>query len=363
MVDCPGGVAGLKAEPRPMGRLKEEKTMRAAVFHAPGGPEVLRYEEMPTPEPGPGSVRIKVKAAGVNRRDLWVRQGAFGTPPDPHIPGSDAAGEIDALGAGVKGVEEGQRVVINPGISCGRCAACLAGDHPACSAFSLVEGTYAEYVVVPAANVVPMPSGLTFAEAASIGIPFVTAESAWLKAGVKPGHTVAIWGASGGLGVAAIELAKLRGARVIALTRKAAKTERLKKLGAHEVVVVEEGRDVDAQIRDLTADRGLDAVLDSVGVATFSRSLGWVRRGGAVIAVGSTSGGEVAFPLGSVFRRAISIHGVYLGSSAILPRLLPLFARGQLMPVIDRVYPLEQADQAHEELEQETVVGKLILET
>lgn len=336
--------------------------MRAAVFHAPGGPEVLRYEELPKPEPGPGTVRVKIKAAGVNHRDLWVRQGAFGAPADPHVPGSDAAGEVDAIGAGVKGVEEGQRVVINPGVSCGRCMACLAGDHPACPAFSLVEGTYAEYVVVPAANVVPMPSGLTFAEAASIGIPFVTAEAAWLKAGIEPGHTVAIWGASGGLGVAALELAKLRGARVLALTRKVAKAERLKKLGADEVLVVEEGRDTDAQIRDLTVERGVDAVLDSVGEATFSRSLAWVRRGGAVITVGSTSGGRVAFPLGDVFRRAVSIHGVFLGSAAILPRLLPLFARGQLRPVIDRVYPLEQADQAHEELEQETVVGKLILE-
>ncbi len=336
--------------------------MQAIQIDQAGGTEVLRYREVPDPIPGPGMVRVKVHAAGVNHRDIWVRKGTVGELPYPHIPGSDAAGEIDALGQGVDGLEAGLRVVINPGVFCGKCLACLAGDHPACAAYRLVEGTYAQYVVVPQSNVVPMPTGLTFAEAASIGVPFVTAEAAWQAARVLPGQTVVVWGASGGLGTAAVQLGKLRGARVIAVTRRTAKVEALRKLNSDEVVVWDPARPPDAEIKDLTAGRGADVVLDSLGKASFGLSLAMVHRGGQVITVGATTGSQVEVNLADIFRRRIGVIGAFMGSAAILPRILPLFARGQLMPVIDHVYPLEQADQAHEQLERGDVVGKVVLE-
>ena len=337
--------------------------MQAIQVDQAGGPEVLRYREVPTPNPGPGMVRVKVHAAGVNHREIWVRQGTVGGASYPYIPGSDAAGEIDALGDGVDGsLEAGLRVVINPGVFCGKCAACLAGDHPACAAYRLVEGTYAEHVIVPQSNVVPMPTGLTFAEAASIGVPFVTAEAAWQAAGVLPGQTVVVFGASGGLGTAAVQLGKLRGARVIAVTRRSTKVEALRKLHSDEVVVWDPARPLEGEIKDLTAGRGADVVLDSLGKASFGLSLTMVHRGGLVITVGATTGGQVDVNLAEIFRRRISVIGAFMGSAAILPRILPLFARGQLMPVIDHVYPLEQADQAHEQLERGDVVGKVVLE-
>ncbi len=336
--------------------------MYAVRIHQPGGPEAMQYEEVETPQPDPGMVRVKIRAAGVNHRDIWQREGTLGPFAGPFVLGSDAAGEVDRLGEGVRGLEVGQRVVINPGLSCGTCSSCLAGDQPACARFGLVSGTYAEYLVVPERNVVPMPSGLTFVEAASLGIPFVTAEAAFWAADLRPGQVVVIWGASGGLGMAALQLAKLRGARVVSVTRSAAKHEVLKKFRSDEVLVWDERRTLAPEVQKLTGSRGADVVLDSLGQATFADSLAMTRRGGVVIAAGATTGGQVTLQLGEVFRRRLTVVGAFLGSSSILPRILPMFANGQLMPVIDHVYPLEQADQAHEQLERGDVVGKVVLE-
>ncbi len=336
--------------------------MYAIRVHQAGGPEVLRYEEVARPEPGPGEVRIKVRAAGVNHREIWQRQGILGEIKDPFILGSDAAGEIDGLGPGVRSWDMGQRVVVNPGVSCGQCFACLRGDQPACSRFRLVSGAYAEYMVVADSNVVAMPSGLTFVEAASLGIAFVTADAAWEAAGVLPGYTLVIWGASGGLGTAALQLAKLRGARTLAVTRSSAKQEALKKLGSDEVLVWDGGRSLQHEVHDLTGGRGAEVVLDSLGERTFADSLAMCRRGGVVVIAGATTGGKTALELGDIFRRRLTVVGAYLGSASVLPRILPLFSRGQLMPVIDHVYPLEQADQAHEQLERGDVIGKVVLE-
>lgn len=336
--------------------------MYAVRIYEPGGPEALSYEEVDTPEPAAGMVRIKVRAAGVNHREIWQRQGLFGAFAQPQILGSDAAGEVDRLGVGVGRLEEGQRVVINPGLSCGLCSACLAGDQPACARFGLVGGAYAEYMVVPERNVVAMPSGLTFVEAASLGIPFVTAEAAFAAADVRPGQVVVLWGASGGLGMAALQLAKVRGARVVSVTRSAQKQEVLKKFRSDEVLIWDGSSALAPDVQRLTAGRGADVVMDSLGETTFNDSLAMCRRGGVVISVGATTGGKVALELGEIFRRRLTVIGAFLGSSSILPRILPLFARGQLMPVIDHVYPLEQADQAHEQLERGDVVGKVVLE-
>ncbi|MCY0885801.1 MAG: alcohol dehydrogenase catalytic domain-containing protein [Firmicutes bacterium] len=322
---------------------------------------MLRYEEVPVPEPGWGEVRIRVRAAAVNHRDLWIRQGLFGGFAEPFIPGSDAAGEVDALGPGVSGLAPGDRVVVNPGLSCGRCAACLAGMQNACPHFRIFDGTYAEYAVLPAANLLPMPSGLTFAEAASIGVPFITAEDFLTRSGLLPGQTVVVWAATGGLGLATVQLARLRGARVLAVTRDPGKAEALRGRQFDEVLLWDGQSDLTGEVRARTGE-GPELVVDSLGSATFRQSLAMVRRGGTVVTVGATTGGRVELELGEVFRRRLTVLGAYLGASGILGRLLPLFARGVLQPVIEHTFPLEQADQAHEQLEAGAVFGKLILE-
>lgn len=336
--------------------------MNAIRMHEPGGIEVLQFESVPLPEPGDGEVRIRLRAAGVNHRDIWIRKGAFGGFAEPLIPGSDGAGEIDALGPGVQDLQPGQKVVINPGISCGTCSYCISGQQANCSDFRLLDGTYAEYVVVPERNVVPMPSGLTFTEAASIGVPFITAEDFLQRINVQPGQNMMLWGASGGLGLAALQLAKLRGLRVIAVTRSTNRADKLKQYHADDVIVWDGSDDLTSDILDLTHQRGVDVVIDSLGQATFAQSLNIVRRGGTVVAVGATTGGTVQCELGLVFRRRITILGAYMGNSGILPRILPLFSRGVLIPVIDHAYPLEQADQAQEQMEQHGVFGNIVLE-
>ncbi|MBX5466456.1 MAG: zinc-binding dehydrogenase [Firmicutes bacterium] len=337
--------------------------MKAVVIEQAGGPEVLRYREVPMPDPGPGQVRVRLRAAGVNHRDIWLRLGRLGAVPSGIVPGSDGAGEVDALGPGVSGFELRQRVVINPGISCGHCPECLRGDQVACPVFHIYDGTYAEYAVVPAMNLVPMPTGLTFSEAASVGVPFVTAEEYLSRAGVAPGHTVLLWGATGGLGLATVQLAKLRGARVIAVTRDPDKGERLKQeLRVDEVLVWDGTSDLSETVRAMTGGAGVDVAIDSLGSKTFVQSLAATRRGGVVVTVGSTTGGQVTLDLGQLFRRRLTVLGAYMGSTAVLPRLLSLFARGLLVPVIDHVYPLEQADQAHEQLERSDIFGKVVLE-
>jgi len=335
--------------------------MKAIQMHQPGGIEVLRYEDAEMPQPGVGEVRIRIRAAGVNHRDIWFRQGLFGGWTRPMIPGSDGAGEIDAIGPGVTRWSVGQKVVINPGLSCGHCIACLSGNQPACPDFRIFDGTYAEYAVVPSENVVAMPSGITYAEAASIGVPYVTAEDFLERAEARPGQSLLLWGATGGLGLATLQLAKLRGLRVLAVTRSPARAEKLRQYHADDVIVTTGADDITDQVLGLTNGRGVDLVVDSLGQLTFLQSLAAVARGGVVVTVGSTTGGRVNLELGQLFRRRLTVLGAYLGGSDVLPRLLPLFARGVLIPVIDSSYPLEQADQAHDQMEHHGVFGKIIL--
>ncbi len=335
--------------------------MKAIRIHEPGDISVLRYEEVDIPDPGVGQVRVRLRAAGVNHRDIWVRRGSLGPLSQPIIPGSDGAGEVDAIGAGVTRWSVGQKVVINPGLSCGICPACLSGNQPSCPAFTIFNGTYAEYAVVPEENLVQMPGGLTFAEAASVGVPYVTAEDFLIRSHALPGETMLLWGATGGLGLATLQLAKLRGLRVVAVTRNANRVEKLKQAGADEVAVLGSDTSVVDVVQSFTQGHGADIVVDSLGQASFSDSLAAVRRGGVIVTVGSTTGGDVSFELGRLFRSRITLLGAFMGSAAILPRILPLFSRGVLVPTIDSTYPLEQADQAHDHMETHGVFGKIIL--
>ncbi len=335
--------------------------MKAIRIHEPGDIAVMHYEDIDIPQPGVGQVRVRLRAAGVNHRDIWVRRGNFGAFPDPVIPGSDGAGEVDAIGAGVTRWSVGQKVVINPGLSCGACSACLKGDHPACRQFRIFDGTYAEYTVVPEENLVAMPGGLTFAEAASVGIPYVTAEDFLIRANALPGQSLLLWGATGGLGLATLQLAKLRGLRVVAVTRSQSRSEKLRQYGADEVLIYTSGDDLSDAVMSLTHGRGLDIVVDSVGRESFVQSLSSIARGGVLVTVGSTTGGQISFDLGRLFRHRVTLLGAFMGSASILPRIMPLFSRGVLVPVIDNSFPLEQADQAHDQMENQGVFGKLIL--
>ncbi len=335
--------------------------MKAIRIHEPGDIAVLHYEEVDIPDPGVGQVRVRLRAAGVNHRDIWVRRGNFGAFTHAIIPGSDGSGEVDAIGAGVTRWAVGQKVVINPGLSCGICVACLKGDTPACRTFRIFDGTYAEYAVLPEENLVAMPGGLTFAEAASIGVPYVTAEDFLVRSGVLPGQTMLLWGATGGLGLATLQLAKVRGLKVVAVTRSQSRVDRLRQYGADEVLIYGAGDDLSDAVMSLTQGRGMDIVVDSVGRESFQQSLSSVVRGGVLVTVGSTTGGQVSLDLGRVFRHRVTMLGAFMGSNSILPRLMPLFSRGALVPVIDNSYPLEQADQAHDQMENHGVFGKIIL--
>jgi NADPH:quinone reductase-like Zn-dependent oxidoreductase len=335
--------------------------MRAIRVHGPGDADVLVLEEVPDPPVGPGDVKIRIRAAGVNHRDVFVRRGSFGGFAEPLIPGSDAAGEVVTVGPGVTEWQPGDRVVVNPNVSCLKCAECLAGRDNACPDFRIWDGAYADTQVVPAHRLVRMPSGLTFEEAAAIGVPYVTAEEALTRAAPLPGQTLVVWGATGGLGLATVQLGRLRGLRVLAITRREALAERLVREGAHEVMVAAPDRDVVAEVERRTGGQGAHVVLDSVGRATFRQSLAMAAKGGVVITVGATSGGEVTLEVGPVFRRRLTILGAYMGHRGILARLLGIFARGELKPVIDEVIPLAEAARAHRRMEAGDLFGKLIL--
>ncbi len=336
--------------------------MHAIRIHRPGDPSVLIYEEVANPEPGPGEVRVRLRAAGVNHRDIWVRQGVFGDFPDPLIPGSDGAGEIDALGPGARDYAVGQKIVINPGLSCGRCVFCLSGQQNSCAYYHILDGTYAEQIVLPVQNVVPMPSGLTFIEAASIGIPFVTAEDFLVRAQAVTGQTIVVWGANGGLGLATIQLARIRGMRIFAVVRSNSYVDRLKQIGASDVIVWDGKTSLSSNIMNMTASKGADIVVDSLGEKSFMQSLEMVRHGGTIITVGATTGGKIQMELGPFFRRRLTMLGAYMGSSAILPRILPLFSRGTLLPVIDKTFSLSDAQAAHSHMESRGLFGKIILD-
>jgi NADPH:quinone reductase-like Zn-dependent oxidoreductase len=328
---------------------------------APGDPDILVPREWPDPPLGPGQVRIRIRAAGVNHRDVWVRSGRFGGFARPIVVGSDAAGEVLEVAPDITTWQVGDRVVVNPNRSCGHCIDCLAGRDNACPAFHIWDGAYASTQVVDASQLAAMPSGLTFEEAAAIGVPYVTAEEALVRAGALPGQTLVVFGATGGLGLAVVQLGRLRGLRVIAVTRRASLQERLLQEGAHDVLVADGRRDLAQEVVRRTQGRGADIVFDSVGEPTFGVALGMAARGGVVVTAGATAGGRVTLELGHLFRRRLTVVGAYMGSRSVLGRLLPLFGRGALKPVIDEVLPLEQAPRAHRRMEAGDLFGKIIL--
>ena len=339
----------------------------AVVLREHGGPDVLRRERLPVGEPGPGEVRVAVRAVALNHLDLWVRRGgpAFKLTY-PHRLGADVAGVVDALGPGVTGLEVGQRAVVNPGISCGVCRACLSGRDNLCRQYGILgehrDGGYGELLVVPRQNVAPYPGDLSFPEAASGLLTFLTAWQMLVeKAAVRPGETVLVQGAGSGVGVAAVQIARLHGARVIATAGSDDKLARLGDLGA-EATINYRTADFVAEVKKLTGRRGVDVVFEHVGGATFEGSVRAVATGGRIVTCGATSGFEPTIDLRHIFFRQVAVLGSTMGSKGALLEVLEHVAAGRLRPIVDRTMPLAEAAEAHRALESRDVFGKIVLE-
>ncbi len=340
--------------------------MKAIVFSEHGGPEVLRYTEVAEPRINATEVLVRVRACALNHLDLWVRRGLPGiTFHMPHIPGTDISGEIAKVGDLVTRVKVGQKVVLAPGISCGQCPQCLGGADNRCRKYSnfgyMVDGGCAEYVRSPEVNCIPIPGDLSFDEAAAVPLVFLTAWHMLIAlAQLQPGEEILVLGAGSGVGSAAIQIAKLVGARVIATAGSDEKLQKARALGADETINHSK-QNILAEVKRLTDRRGVDVVFEHVGIATWDMSVASLAPGGRLVTCGATTGYEAKLDLRFVFGRNLTILGSYMGSKAELYTVLKLVGERKLHAVIDRVLPLAQCAHAHELLEMREQFGKIVL--
>jgi NADPH:quinone reductase-like Zn-dependent oxidoreductase len=338
--------------------------MKAIRFHAHGGPDVLRYEEAPNPVPGPGEALIRVRACALNHLDLWQRRGMERVQiPFPHISGADVAGEVISAPHGE--FAAGRRVMLQPGLSCGRCTACLEGRDNECPNYDVLgyrsDGGYAEIVKVPIQNLIAIPDAIGFVEAAAFPLVFLTAwHMLMTRARLRAGEDVLVLGAGSGVGQAAIQIAWRHGARVFATAGSDEKLARARQLGAYDVIN-HTTQDVPGRIRDFTNGRGVDVVVEHVGVATWEKSLKSLARGGRLVTCGATTGYDARIDLRALFARQISLLGSYMGRKGELLRAAQFFFAGELRPVVDRTLPLSEAAEAHRTLESRQQFGKLVL--
>lgn len=340
-------------------------TMRAAIFHENGGPEVVRIEQVRRPDPGPGEVLLQVRAAAMNHLDLWVRRGIPIETTMPHIGGSDVAGIVAEVGQGVDPARVGERVVLNPSLWCGRCRECARGEEPLCVRYRILgehtDGGFAEFVAAPALNAYVIPDEMAFEDAAALPISYQTAWRALVaRARLQPGEDVLVLGASGGTAGAAVQIARLMGARVFAVTSGAENVARVRALGAHVVYDRAEEDFSRAVFRD-TAKRGVDVVVENVGEPTWKGSLRALAPGGRLVTYGATAGHRAETDLRVLFWRQLQIIGTTMASRGEFEAMLRVALRGELRPVVDTVLPLDRAREAHERLEAGGQFGKVVL--
>ena len=342
--------------------------MRGFGFAEHGGPDRLAFVDVPEPTPGPGEVRIRVRAAAFNRLDRFTLEGIPGVPVErPHVLGSDGSGVVEALGPGVDDLALGRSVLLNPGLWDGTCEACLAGEEALCRRYRIVgehtQGTAAPFVVVPRRNVHPLPEGWSFAQGAAVPLVFQTAWRALHTIGaVRPGDRVAVIGAGGGVPTAAVQVAKLLGGRVAVATRNAAKAERIRRLGADDVLEFDAaGRTLDRVLWEWSEKKGVDVIFDSVGAPTVPRSLRALARSGRIVVIGATAGPLVEVDLRTLFWRQASIRGSTMASAREFSEVLDHLREGRLEPVIDSERPLEEARAAFERFEAPDLFGKIVL--
>lgn len=340
--------------------------MKAVVFHQHGGPEVLEYTEVPNPTIKANEVLVEVRACALNHLDIWVRRGLTGIEiPFPHILGNDIAGVVKEVGELVTWVRPGDEVMVQPGLSCGHCEACLSGRDNLCREYDVIgsrhNGGYAELVAVPGVNIIPKPRQLSWEEAAAL--PLVTL-TAWhmlvTRAQVQPGEDVLIHAAGSGVGSLGIQIAKLRGARVIATAGSAEKLAKAKELGADEGVDYTRD-DWPKEVRRLTERRGVDVVFEHTGANTWPGSIASLKNNGRLVTCGATSGFDARTDLRQVFYRHLTILGSFMGSKAELIEAMKFVERGAIRAVVDRSLPLSEARRAHELMEDRAQFGKLVL--
>ena len=338
--------------------------MKAVRIHEFGGPEVLRFEDAPDPALRKDHVLVRVRACALNHLDLWIRKGLPGVPL-PHILGSDVAGEIVELGEYVTGFKPGQRVLLAPMVFCNHCAKCSAGIHNQCPEFTVlgnrVDGGNCELIAVPAINVIPFPDSLDFVQASSVPLVFTTAWHMLVgRAAIKPGQTVLVLGANSGVGIAAIQVAKLFHATVIATAGDDKKSQKARELGADHVINHYQQK-ISEEIRRITGKQGVDIVVEHVGLATWDESVKSLKPGGILVTCGATTGFQAGVDLRFLFSRQLSLLGSFMGTMGELHEAMQHVFNGRLRPVVDRTFPLNEARAAHEYLQNSQMFGKVVL--
>ena len=340
--------------------------MRAVIFEQHGGPEVLQFTEVSEPKIKANEVLVAVRACALNHLDIWVRNGLAGIKiPLPHILGDDIAGVVHEVGKLVTWVNVGDEVMIQPGVSCGHCAECLAGRDNMCDDYDIIgyrrDGGYAEFVAVPGINVIPKPKTLTWPEAAAL--PLVTL-TAWhmlvARANVKPGENVLVHAAGSGVGSLGIQIAKLLGARVLTTASSDDKLAKARQLGADQTINYTQA-DWPKEVRRLTNGRGVDVVFEHTGAATWPGSILSLKKGGRLVTCGATSGFDAKTDLRHVFYRHLTVLGSMMGSKSDLLAAMKFIESGQIRAVVDRTLPLAEARKAHELIEDRTQFGKVVL--
>src|SRR5213080_2187147 len=340
--------------------------MKAVIFEQHGGPEVLKLTEVPDPQINPDEVLVEVRACALNHLDVWTRNGLPGIKiPLPHILGNDIAGVAREMGELVTWAKAGDEVMVQPGVSCGHCAECLAGRDNMCDEYDIIgyrrDGGYAELVAVPGVNLIPKPKNLSWPEAAAL--PLVTL-TAWhmlvARADVQPGENVLVHAAGSGVGSLGIQIAKLRGARVITTAGSDEKLAKARDFGADETINYTND-DWPKEVKRITNGRGVDVVFEHTGEATWPGSILSLKKGGRLVTCGATSGYDARTDLRHVFYRHLTILGSMMGSKADLLTAMKFIETGQIRAVVDRAFPLPEARKAHELMEDRAQFGKLVL--
>lgn len=338
--------------------------MKAIRFHEHGGPEVLRYEDVADPVLRKDQVLVKVKAVALNHLDLFVRSGVPGVPL-PQIPGSDVSGDVVECGEYVTDLKPGTRVLLVPMVFCGVCEKCVSGQQNFCAQFSVlgyrVPGGDAELIAVPRVNVVPIPAELTYDEAASVPLVFLTAWHMLVaRAQIRPGQTVLVLGAGSGVGSAAIQIAKLWNCKVITTAGSESKLEKAREIGADYTIDHYKQR-ISDEVKKITAKQGVDIVFEHVGQATWVESQRSLKPGGTIVTCGATTGGEGDLDLRFLFTRQSTILGSFMGNMGDFYEVMKHVFAGRLKPVVDRSFPLREAAEAHRYLEKSSMFGKIVL--
>ena len=343
--------------------------MKAVYITEHGGFDVLTYGDLPEPEIGPNDVKVRVRACALNRLDVYTRAGVRGTRKSfsgPHILGADVAGDVTEVGSEVTRVTPGERVVVNPRLTCGQCQACVGGSEEFCTRAGMlgssISGGYAEYVKVPAVNTIALPDSVTYEDAASLPTVFLPCWTILIRRAVlEPWETVLVPSASSGVGTAAIQVAKrVIGARVITTTSTEEKAGKARELGADEVINYTE-EDVAERVKELTGGRGVDVVLDHVGADFWPAAIASLAPGGRYGICGVTSGYRAELQMGLMFLKHHTVFGIFMGRKDDLRQIVDAASRGVIRGVIHNTFPLEKAAEAHEAMEGLNFFGKLVL--